>query len=74
MEAVIFDKDGVLAETFDIHAKSHLKVLASMGVKATIKDVAKRYGMLTSVIIKDIKRQYPKLTSEVTFLFLRCHK
>ena len=60
MKAVIFDKDGVLSETFDLHAKAHLEVLATNGVKATVGDIAKRYGILTSVILKEIMEEHGK--------------
>jgi len=66
MKAVIFDKDGVLSETFDIHAKAHLKVLADHDVKATKEDVAKKYGMLTSEILKEIMEDYGKKITEET--------
>jgi len=66
MKAVIFDKDGVLIETFGLHFKSHSIVLAEFGVKLKKRDLTKRYGMKISEILKDILKQYGKNISEET--------
>ena len=66
MKAVIFDKDGILIETFNLHAKAHLKVLSKIGVKAKIEDVAKRYGKLTSQILKEIMQEYGREITDYT--------
>jgi beta-phosphoglucomutase family hydrolase len=66
MKAVIFDKDGVLSETFDLHAKAHLEVLAANGVKANVEDIAIRYGKLTSEILKEIMEEHGKLITKET--------
>lgn len=67
MKAVIFDKDGVLSETFNLHAKAHLKVLSDNNVKATIEDIAERYGKLTSVILREIMEKHGKpITKEIS--------
>jgi len=66
MKAVIFDKDGVLIERFDLHFKSHSMVLAEFGVKIKKEDLIKRYGMKISEILRDILKQYGKKISEST--------
>ena len=66
MEAFIFDKDGVLIETFDLHFKSHSMVLAEFGVKLKKEDLIKRYGMKITEILKDIMREHGKNISETT--------
>jgi len=66
MKAVIFDKDGVLIETFELHFKSHYMVLAEFGVKLKKEDLIKRYGMKISEILRDIMKQYGKNVSETT--------
>lgn len=66
MKAVIFDKDGVLIETFELHFKSHYEALAEFGVRIKKEDIIKRYGMKITEILKDISKQYGKNISETT--------
>lgn len=65
IKAVIFDKDGVLIETFDLHAKAHLIVLSELGIKAKTEDIAKRYGKLTSHILKEVTHEYGKDITDI---------
>jgi len=52
MKAVIFDKDGVLVETFNLHFESYIKILSKIGVKIEKIDLIKSYGMKPPEIIK----------------------
>jgi beta-phosphoglucomutase len=52
MKAFIFDKDGVLAETFEMHLEAFVKTFSEVEIKITRKDLIKRYGMKTHEIVK----------------------
>ena len=54
MKAVIFDKDGVLVETFYLYLNAYKRVLSKIGIKIEKDDLAKRYGMKGPEIIKQI--------------------
>lgn len=60
MKAIIFDKDGVLIETFDSYLQAYIKVLSKIGIKIIANDVAKRYGMKGPEIIKQIAQEKGK--------------
>jgi beta-phosphoglucomutase len=60
MKAVIFDKDGVLIETFDSYLKAYIKILSKIGIRITADDIAKRYGMKGPEIIKQIVQEKGK--------------
>ena len=60
MKAVIFDKDGVLVETFNLYFEAYLKTLSEIGIKITENDIAKRYGMKGPEIIKQILEEKGK--------------
>jgi len=57
MKAVIFDKDGVLVETFYLYYKAYKKILSEVGINITKNDIAKRYGMKGPKIIKQIMNE-----------------
>jgi beta-phosphoglucomutase family hydrolase len=60
MKAVIFDKDGVLVETFNLYFEAYKKILSQIGIKITEDDIAKRYGMKGPEIIKQIIEENKK--------------
>ena len=60
MKAVIFDKDGVLIETFYLYYKAYRKVLSEIGIKITKNDIAKRYGIKGPEIIRQIMNERGK--------------
>jgi beta-phosphoglucomutase len=60
MKAIIFDKDGVLIETFDSYLQAYTKVLSKIGIKIKGNDVAKRYGIKGPEIIKQIAAENGK--------------
>jgi len=60
MKAVIFDKDGVLIETFYLYYKAYKKVLSEIGINITKNDIAKRYGIKGPEIIKQIMNEKGK--------------
>ena len=60
MRAVIFDKDGVLIETFDSYLQAYIKILSKIGIKIVENDIAKRYGMKGPEIIKQIVQEKGK--------------
>jgi beta-phosphoglucomutase len=64
MKAVIFDKDGVLAETFEIHLEAFAKTFSDIGIKITKKDLIKRYGMKTHEIVKMMMKDKGKNITE----------
>jgi len=64
MRAVIFDKDGVLIETFDSYFQSYTKVLSRIGIKIIANDIAKRYGMKGPEIIKQIVNEKGKIIAD----------
>jgi beta-phosphoglucomutase family hydrolase len=57
MKAVIFDKDGVLVETFDSYFKAYSRVLSKIGIKIIVDDIAKRYGIKGPEIIKQVAEE-----------------
>jgi beta-phosphoglucomutase len=65
MKAVIFDKDGVLVETFDFYFEGYKKVLSEIGIKIVKDDIAKRYGMKGPEIIKQIIKEKGKNITDV---------
>ena len=66
MKAFIFDKDGVLAETFDMHLEAFVKTFSEVGIKITKKDLIKRYGMKTHEIVKMMMKDKEKEITEET--------
>jgi len=64
MKAFIFDKDGVLVETFDMHLAAFIKTFSDVGMKITKKDFIKWYGMKTHEIMKIIMRDKGKDITE----------
>jgi len=60
MKAIIFDKDGVLIETFDSYLQAYTKVLSKIGIKIKGNDIAKRYGIKGPEIIKQIAAENGK--------------
>jgi beta-phosphoglucomutase len=60
MKAIIFDKDGVLIETFDSYLQAYIKILSKIGIKIKGNDVAKRYGIKGTEIIKQIAAENGK--------------
>jgi beta-phosphoglucomutase family hydrolase len=65
MKAVIFDKDGVLVETFNLYFEAYKKILSQIRIKITEDDIAKRYGMKGPEIIKQIiEENKKKMTDE----------
>ena len=64
MRAVIFDKDGVLIETFDSYFQAYTKVLSKIGIKIIANDIAKRYGMKGPEIIKQIVNEKRKIITD----------
>jgi len=64
MKAFIFDKDGVLVETFNLHFESYVKILSKIGIKIKKNDIAKRYGMKSVEIIKQIMKDKGKKITE----------
>ena len=57
MKAVIFDKDGVLVETFYLYYRAYKKIFSELGINITRNDIAKRYGMKGAEIIKQIMNE-----------------
>jgi len=64
MKAVIFDKDGVLVETFYIYLEAYKRVLSKIGIKIKKDDLAKRYGMKGPEIIKQIVHDNGKIITD----------
>lgn len=64
MKAFIFDKDGVLAETFDMHLAAFIKTFSDIGIKITKKDFIKRYGMKTHEIVKMMMKDKGRTITE----------
>lgn len=60
MKAFIFDKDGVLTETFEMHLEAFVKIFAEVGIKITRNDLIKKYGMKTQHIVKMIMNEKGK--------------
>ena len=65
MKAVIFDKDGVLVETFNFYFEGYKKVLSEIGIKIVKDDIAKRYGIKGPEIIKQIVKEKGRNITDV---------
>jgi len=59
IKAVIFDMDGVISNTEQLHAKSNQQVLRSYGIKVSRTFLSDNYaGMSTKELFQDFFRRY----------------
>ncbi len=58
LKAIIFDFDGVLADTMQIHLESEQRVFKKLGLKITKGELAKYFGMKVSEFNKLVIKEY----------------
>jgi len=61
LKAVIFDFDGTLVSTIDLHVESSQKALEKLGIKVSPKDVEDEIGKSLDDMIKDLAQKYPEI-------------
>jgi len=61
LKAVIFDFDGTLVSTIDLHVESTQKALERLGIKVDPKDVTDEIGKSLGDLIKDLAKKYPEI-------------
>ena len=55
IKAVIFDMDGVISDTLDIHCRAESEILSGYGINISIKQIPERYnGVPDTEMFKDI--------------------
>ena len=65
MKAFIFDKDGVLVETFNIHLKAYKKAFEEIGLNFKEEHLLKNYGRKRKDIIKSFLEENGIVSEEL---------
>ncbi|MEM0359984.1 MAG: HAD family phosphatase [Candidatus Diapherotrites archaeon] len=58
LKLLIFDFDGVLADTAQLHLKSEQEIFATVGLKISKGELAGFFGMKVSEFIKEVLKKY----------------
>ena len=61
LKAVIFDFDGTLVSTIDLHIESSQKALEKLGIKVDPEDVRDEIGKSLDEIVEDLAKKYPEI-------------